>query len=109
VKRDTRPAAYPPPPEGLSAATAAIWTTLGPSRVKSPERRVLFELGLRALDRVTAAQATITRDGETLKNSDTGVKYAHPATRVEKDALFAVIACWRALSLTWNQAIDGQI
>jgi hypothetical protein len=110
VKRDTRPAdAYPPAPEGLSASSTAIWTALGPTRVKSPERRVLFEQGLRALDRVAAAQATISRDGPTLKNHDTGVMYAHPATRVEKDALFAAIACWRALNLTWNQAIDGQI
>jgi hypothetical protein len=109
VKRDARPAAYPPPPEGLSAASAAIWTTLGPSRVKSPERRVLFEQGLRALDRVSAARAAITRDGLTLKNPDTGVMYAHPATRAEKDALFAVVAVWRALSLTWNQDIDGRI
>jgi hypothetical protein len=77
--------------------------------VKSPERRVLFEQGLRGLDRVTAAQAIITRDGLMLKNPDTGVMYAHPATRVEKDALFAAIACWRALNLTWNQAIDGRI
>jgi hypothetical protein len=109
VKRDTRPVAYPSPPGGLSAASDTIWTTLGPTRVKSPERRVLFEQGLRALDRVTAAQAIISRDGPTLKNHDTGVMYAHPATRVEKDALFAAIAVWRALGLTWNPGIDGQV
>jgi hypothetical protein len=109
VKRDTRPVAYPPPPEGLSASSAAIWTAIGPTRVKSPERRVLFEEGLRALDRVAAARADITRDGLTIKNSDTGVKYAHPCARIERDALLALAAVWRALNLTWNQAIDGQI
>jgi hypothetical protein len=107
VRPDTH--RYPSPPEGLSASSTAIWMTLGPSRVKSPERRVLFEHGLRALDRLADARAQIAREGLTVEHTETGMVHAHPCARVERDALLAAVAVWRALSLTWNQDIDGRI
>ena len=95
------------PPPHLSERGCEIWTAVVPRRARSPERRLLIQTALEALDRADHARAQIDADGLTFVTKKTGAVHVHPLLKVEKDgrALFARIWGQLGLSHYWN--VDG--
>jgi hypothetical protein len=92
-------AEYPDPPEGLSASSGKLWRTIGPARVDTPGRQVLFEEALRALDRANEARALVASEGLTSKTPATGAVHLNPTARLERDSRAQFSSLWTALGL----------
>jgi hypothetical protein len=108
TKQDNQPENFPAP-DGLSDRSAAIWHTVVPSRARSPERLLLVETALFALDRAAEARVAIANDGIMATTKRSGVAHLNPAVKVEREsaALFAKI--WGQLAMQFNTSIDGRM
>jgi phage terminase small subunit len=89
---------YPEPPAHLSERSADLWRTLGPLRIDTIGRRLLFEQALRALDSAEAARAAIECDGRTFKTKS-GVVHSNPEVKLEIEARRQFASIWGALRL----------
>jgi phage terminase small subunit len=89
----------PPPPDGLSAAAAALWRdTLGRFAFHATEL-ALVTSALRSLDRAERAREVVEAEGLTVTTDSTGATRAHPAIRVEAESRREFRLTWRTLGL----------
>jgi len=96
------------PPAHLSERAQGIWREVVPRRARSPERLVLLQVALEALDRADAARRAIDEEGLTRITRTTGAVHMHPLTKVEADARRLFASLWHDLALQWDSSLDGQ-
>lgn len=96
----------PPAPKTLSPRAASFWKSLVPRRCASPERLLLLEAALEALDRADAALEILSRDGLTYTTETTKAVHAHPMLKVEADARRTLVRLWLALGLDHDLDLD---
>ena len=94
------------PPGHLSARSRALWCSIVPRRAKSPERLVLLQVALEALDRADAAQALIAAEGMVTVTARSGVAHLHPVLRIERESRVLFCRIWSELGLNRSQVVD---
>jgi hypothetical protein len=88
-----------PAPECLSEHGKALWASVVPRRVRTPERLVLLQVGLEALDGAFKIRSAIDEQGMVSVTEATQAKHINPLCRLEREyrQLFAKI--WGQLGL----------
>ena len=99
--------AEPGPPAHLSERSAALWRAVVPGS-RSAGRLELLTVALEARDRADSARREIEAAGLTFENKVTGACHAHPAVKIEKDALTLFVRCWDLLALRFSMGVDGR-
>jgi phage terminase small subunit len=84
----------PPPPDGLSAPSGALWRRIHDSWVMDDAGRSILETICRALDRKAVAEAHVEKDGLL-----TGRGGAHPLLAIIRDCDNITLKAWRLLGL----------
>ena len=97
-----------PPPEHLSDRSKRIWGDVVPRRCRSPERIVLLQAALEALDRAEEARVAIQTAGMTTTTKRSGAVHVHPLVRVERESRQQFAAIWDRLGLQFCGDIDGR-
>ena len=91
------PAAVPQMPEGLAAASQALWQQFHREFHLEPAPALeLLESVLRSRDVAEQARATLEREGLTFADG-TGKPKAHPAATIHRDARAAYVSTLRVL------------
>jgi phage terminase small subunit len=90
----------------LSPRAASFWKSLVPRRCASPERLLLLEAALEALDRADTALEILNRDGLTYTTETMKAVHAHPMLKVEADARRTFVRLWLALGLDHDSDFD---
>jgi phage terminase small subunit len=93
------PVPPPEPPADLSERSQALWRTLVPSRVSTPQRLTYLEQALFALDGADQARATVAREGQVVTTEGSGVPHAHPCVKIEREARAQFGLMWARLEL----------
>jgi len=93
------------PPEHLTEASKAFWTTIvADYRLQRDEAGLqLLTLACEALDRCEEARAAVSKDGVTV-TSRLGEVKAHPAVAIERDSRLAAVRILRDLGLSPEDA-----
>jgi hypothetical protein len=86
-----------------------MWRDVVPRRARSPERLVLLEQALRALDRADQARAAVDEGELMSKTQTTGAVHLNPLLKVEREARAQFLTAWSQLSLGWCPEIDGRL
>ncbi len=100
------PEPYPNAPEHLSARAKAIWSAVGPAKVKTGARRVLFQAALESLDSADEARNAILAEGMTSRTETTGAVHVHPLVKIELQHRAMFHKSWCALGLNAITLID---
>ena len=82
------------PPGDLNERLRALWRDVVPRRARSPERLMLLQTALEALDRCDEVRAAIREAGLTTTTKTPGALHLHPLLRVEKEARQQFLAAW---------------
>jgi len=101
------PDPYPTAPEHLSYRSKAIWAETGPERVKTPQRRTLFQAALESLDLADEARRAVLTDGLTSTTKSTGAVHVNPAAKVEIQARQQFARLWQMLGLSKVPVTSG--
>lgn len=99
----------PGPPAHLSQRAQGLWREIVPRRAVSPERLVLLQVALEALDRADAATEVIERQGMVTTTKTTGAVHVHPLVKVERESRQLFARCWSEMGLSWSVELDGRV
>jgi len=105
-KVDTPPEPYPSAPEHLSPKAQKIWSTIGPAKVRTDSRRVLFEQALTCLDGADQARTAIQVEGLISITKGTAVAHIHPLVKIELQHRAMFHKAWCALGLNAVVLVD---
>lgn len=92
-------AKLPPPPDGLTERSQALWRNVVAKHARSPGKLALLEQALRSLDRADEAAAAVRRDGMTATTEKTGAVHIHPLLKAEREFRAQFIAAWSRMGL----------
>ena len=107
TKRELSPA--PAAPSDLTERAKALWNAAMSTGSRSPQRLVVIEEALRALDLAERARQAVLADGLTSTTARTGACHVHPAARVERENRQLFCKLWRSLGLTFDCRLDRRL
>jgi len=96
----------PPPVADLSEDSKLLWYDIIPRRAVSPERLVLLEVALFALDRSEQCRNIIKEEGLVATTEATGAVHAHPLLKVERESRGQFLVAWSHLGLDFDPILD---
>lgn len=95
-----------PIPEGLSERSSKMWETVLP-RVRTPERRLLLESGLRWLDQADAFNEVIQQKGLFLsERKNSKMRHLNPLVKLQSNARLQFTKIWQNLGLHYERHAD---
>ncbi len=89
----------PPAPDHLSSEAKEWWLRVIREWEIDTAQLPILEVALGAWDRLAEARQQIAEDGLTFMNQETGVRHAHPAVSIERDARREFRLAWKQLGL----------